>query len=186
MPPRIITVSLPEYTLDSEPDYAALGPRVDAAIARHLPDGEYVYRALGQDDHPQFSLDELVALILRLGTDRYDPARRGVAHEEFAPYDYDLQAGSFTLRAGRLRDPDADSSLFGDTMRNFYVKTLYDRGYRVRVDLLTIYHADHLERAPKRDPEAPGVAPHLESYLYRFKDRSRRAAALAAVVKVLR
>lgn len=188
MSPKVIAVALPEYSLAQEPDYLALGAKVDREILRHFGDGRYIYRAIGRDDHPQLSLDELVALILKLGTDRYDPDRQGVCHEEFAAYDYDLQADSFEIRDGQLVLDDSYRypTLFGDTIHAFYALTLYDRGYRVRIDLLTLYDADQLMLASKTDPTAPGVAPRLEQYLYRFKDRQNKQAALLGVVVILR
>ncbi len=187
-PARVITVALPEYTLETEPDYLRLGRRVDREIARSFPDGRYLSRAIGKDDHPQLSLDELVAMILRLGTDRYDPERKGVCHEEFAAYDCDLQAGDFEIRNAEivLDDRYEYPTLFGDNIHDFYARAPFDRGYRVRIDLLTLYDPDHLELAPKTDPDAPGVSPHLEQYLYRCRDRERKPEALVGVVKVLR
>jgi hypothetical protein len=188
MPARVITINLPEYTLEAEPDYLALGSVVDRRIVESFGDGRYLCRALGKDDHPGLSLDELVAVIVERGTDRYDPDRKGVCHEEFQAYDHDLQAAPFEIRDSHvlLDETYQYPTLFGDAVHDFYEKTLYDRGYRVRVDILTLYDADQLELAPKSDPAAPGVAPRLEQYLYRFRDRDRKPEALVGVVKVLR
>ena len=42
-------------------------------------------------DHPQLVLDSLAEIVLETGTDKYDPNRKGVAHEEFEPYRADFQ-----------------------------------------------------------------------------------------------
>jgi len=185
---KVITVELPEYTIEQEPDYLEIGKKVDHAIEHNFPDGKYVSRAIGKNDHPDLSLDELVSIIIESGTDKYDPEKKGVCHEEFSVYDHDLQAGSFEIKNSKIildksyRYP----TLFGDTIYNFYEKTLHDRGYAVRIDLLILYDADKLDRANKVDHQAQGVGEGLEQYLYKFKDRKNKKDALLGIVKILR
>ena len=62
-----------------------------------MPNGQYVYRAVGKDDHPNFSLNELVGIVLKQGTDKYDPKKKEVCFEEFCMYDHDIQAGAFEI-----------------------------------------------------------------------------------------
>ena len=89
MTAKVITISLPEYTVDKKPDYLRMGKIVDKAIENHFENGKYIYRALSIDDHTGLTLDSLVSIILKLGTDKYDPERKGVCHEQFSVYDYD-------------------------------------------------------------------------------------------------
>ncbi len=186
MTAEVIAVSVPEYTVDKVPDYLGIGRRVDEAIESNFTDRKFVYRAIGKDDHPQLTLDELVSVVQELGTDKYDPERQGVSHEEFSAYDYDMQAGSFEIRDGRIVVDEADRypTLFGDTIRDFYEGAPVDRGHPVRVDILMLYDPGKVEPAPKVDPRAPGN--RLAKYLYRFKDPDDKPDALLGVVKILR
>jgi hypothetical protein len=188
MPPKVISIPVSEYTVLQKPDYLNIGRKVDEVIEKLFGDGKYVYRVIGLDDHPGLTLDELVDIILKSGTDKYDPARKSVCHEQFCVYDYDIQAGSFEIRNAKIviEPTDRFPSLFGDTVYDFYEHTPLDRGYPVRIDLLVLYDPDKMELAKLIKPESPKVKPELEKYLYRFKDRKNKRDALLGIVKVLR
>ena len=47
-------------------------------MERSFPDGKYILRAIGSDDHSGLSIDELAEIVLKTGTDKYDPNRKGV------------------------------------------------------------------------------------------------------------
>ncbi len=127
---KIITISLPEYTIDAQPNYNAIGSCFDKALEENF-EGSFLLRALSMIDHPYYSLDELVDIILMTGTDKYDPNRKGVSHEEFEPYKPDLQAGTVVIQNGRIiTEP------FSINIKRFYENVLLDRGYRLRIDLL--------------------------------------------------
>jgi len=75
---KIIKIHLPEYHLNKKPDYLKLGKKVDELLERSFPDGKYILRAIGSDDHSGLSIDELAEIVLKTGTDKYDPNRKGV------------------------------------------------------------------------------------------------------------
>lgn len=118
---KIIEVHVPEYCLDIKPDYLKVGQKVDAEIEKNLPDGQYIYRAIGKDDHPDLSVNELVKVILELGTDKYDPKRKEACFEEFCMYDHDMHAGSFSIKGHKIvLDRSYEyPSMFGDTVKKF-------------------------------------------------------------------
>jgi hypothetical protein len=185
---KVITVSVPEYTVDKKPDYLRIGKIVDIAIENNFENGRYIYRALSIDDHPGLTLDGLVSIILKLGTDKYNPERKGVCHEQFSVYDYDIQAGSFEIRNSKIVIEESDTypTLFGDTIYDFYENAPQDRGYPVRIDILIFYDNSKLKPAKLINPKATCVAPRLEKYLYKFKYRENKKDALSGVVKILR
>ena len=184
---KIVTVSTPEYTVGEKPDYIKIGKKVDEVIERNFSDRKYIYRAIGIDDHPGLSLDELIAIILESGTDKYDGERRGICHEQFSAYDYDIQAGSFEIKDSKIVINDSDNypTLFGDTIYDFYKNAPLDRGYPVRIDIMILYDSHMLEPAELTVPGAKGVDPRLEKYLYKFKDRKNIKKALLGIVKIL-
>ncbi|MGB7957507.1 MAG: hypothetical protein WCF77_01520, partial [Minisyncoccia bacterium] len=168
------------YTIESQPDYAAIGIRIDQTIEENF-EGTNLLRALSITDHPQYTLDQLADIILKTGTDKYDPNRKGVAHEEFAPYQPDIQAGMITVKEGKLLGES-----FGEDVRRFYENALIDRGYRLRIDLLVFYDPNQMVKAEKVDHAKPSVDLHLEEYLWRFKDAEHKERALAGMIKILR
>jgi hypothetical protein len=179
MQPKVITISIPEYTLDTQPDYLAVGGKIDQVVEENF-EGKFLVRALSINDHPQYTLDELADIILKTGTDKYDQNRKGVAHEEFEPYKPDIQAGIIEVKDGKLI-----SEPFAEDVRRFYENTLIDRGYRLRIDLLVFYDPNKLVRAEKLDTTTPSVEPHLEEYLWRFKNPENKAEAVKRIIKIL-
>jgi hypothetical protein len=188
MPVILYSVSVPEYTVKEKPDYLKVGRKVDGEIEKHLPDGKYVYRALGLDDHPGRPLDELVTIIVASGTDKYDPLRKGVCHEQFCVYDFDIHARLFEIKGAKIviESEDRVPSLFGDTIYDFYEHAPLDRGHSVRIDLLVLYDPDKMETAKLISPAGPRVRHELEKYLYKFRDPSNKQGALLGIVKILR
>jgi hypothetical protein len=188
MPAKIIEIHLPEYDIKKRPNYTKLGKMVDRIIEQSFPDGKYILRALSSDDHPYLTLDKLAEIILKTGTDKYDAKRKGVCHEEFSGYDYDIQAGTFTIKNGKLVIPEdyKYKTEFGDVMWHFYEHAPLDRGYPLRIDLLLIYDPKQLMRARKFHPQARGVRRGLNNYLYKFKNPTKKKDALLGIIKILR
>ena len=179
MEPKIIEISIPEYAIETQPDYKSVGEKIDKTIGDNF-DGTFLLRALSMIDHPQYTLDELVSIILKTGTDKYDINRKGVAHEEFEPYKPDIQAGEIVVKSGKI----IGESLSEDVKR-FYENTLIDRGYRLRTDLIVLYDPQQFVQAEKTDDTKPSVASHLEKYLWKFKNPKNKSKAVAGIIKIL-
>jgi hypothetical protein len=174
----IISLPLPEYTIVTQPDYRTLGAKIDKVVEDNFNGKDVAIRALSLTDHPELTLDSFTDIIIKTGTDKYDPNRKGVAYEEFSAYNADLQA--YACRVGK--DP-IDGA---DLIKKFYENVLLDRGYRLRIDLLIIYDLHQLVRAEKVDLSKPGVHPRLEPYLFRFKDPDNKPQALLGIIKILK
>ena len=172
-------MSLPEYTIESQPDYETLGSRIDMILADNFGGKHIAIRAISSADHPVHTLQSLIDVILTTGTDKYDPARKGVAHEEFAPYEADFHADACIVGKNHVGQG-------ADIIQKFYENALIDRGHRVRIDLLLIYDFHQLTRAQKADADMPGVSLHLEKYLFRFTNPHQKQKALLGIIKILR
>ncbi|HEV2429836.1 MAG TPA: hypothetical protein VGV64_08370 [Thermoplasmata archaeon] len=182
-------MSVPPYRVDREPDFPSIGLVVDRAIEGRFPDGKYILRAIGLDDHPGQSLDTLTQIVLSVGTDKYDPKRQAVGHDEFSGYDYDIQAGPIEIRDSRLVLETEDRELgtvFGSIARHFYRGALIDRGHPVRIDLLMLYDPKLVVRARKTHPGARSVQTRLSRHLYKFKEPMDKPRALRGLVRILR
>ncbi|MFC1609292.1 hypothetical protein ACFL2R_03785 [Patescibacteria group bacterium] len=187
MPTKIIEINLPEYNLESQPDYVSIGKKVDGEIVKNFSDGKYIYRAIGIDDHPEFSLDDFVEIVKESGTDKYDPERKEVCFDEFCMYDHDMQAGCFEIMDGRIDEEGLEyPTMFGDTVKKFYENVLLDRGHRVRIDALLLYDSSNLEKAKKIDESVESPRPELADCLYKFKDPENKKDALVGIIKILR
>lgn len=172
-----ISITLPEYKIDTQPDYQAIGAKIDKALEKNFNGKDVAIRALSLTDHPQFTLDEFVKIILEKGTDKYDPNRKGI--EGFEDYAVDFQAGFCTIGKNHFGEG-------ADIIQKFYENVLLDRGYRLRVDVLLVYDLRQLIHAEKVSPEKAGVHPRLEPYLFKFKDPGHKQQALLGIIKLLR
>lgn len=177
--PLIISLPLPEYNIDVRPNYQTSGAKIDKALEDNFYGKDVAIRAISLTDHPQFTLDELVQVILDTGTDKYDPNRKGVDHEMFEPYRPDFQAGFCTIGKNHFGEG-------ADIIKKFYENVLLDRGFRLRIDLLLIYDLQQLVQAEKVDQNKPSIPSHLEPYLFRFKDPQHKPKALFGIIKILR
>ncbi len=186
MATKVLSIAIPEYNVKKKPDYMAIGPKVDELIGENLEDGKYVVRALSLAEHPGKTLDELAAIILRLGTDKYDPNRKESGWKAFARYDHDFQAGTFEILGGKVHETEEDEfpSMFGDIVYHFYEHVPIDRNVVLRVDILMIYYSSKVQLAEWVDKSKPEVIPY-DKYLYKFKDPPRKHDALASIVKIL-
>lgn len=174
-----ISLPLPEYTINTQPDYQILGTKIDKVLEENFNGKDIAIRALSLADHPQLTLDGFADIIVKTGTDKYDPDRKGVDHEKFEPYRPDFQADFCTVGKNHYGKG-------ADIIRKFYENVLLDRGYRLRIDLLVIYDLNKLNHADKVDKNKPGVHPRLEPYLFRFKDPKQKPQALLGIIKLLK
>src|SRR5262249_39926237 len=81
--------------------------------------------------------------------------------------------------------------VMGAFVSDFYGGALYDRGYAVRLDILTLYALEALEPVgmewtpdgpiPSRVPPSP-----TESSAFTFKHPDQKPSALLGIIKILR
>ena len=174
------TLSLPDYTIDRVPDYVTIGRRLDRYIETQFPGRRIALRGISLTDHPGKTLDELAAIILKIGTDRYDPQRRGIHHDYYAPFKIDLHAVPCVV-ADRLRGLDegdyaAAPSVMAEFIEDAYASALAERGYALRIDLLLIYDLDQLE---------PVFIDGAHSLAFRFRRPEQKQAALLGLISIL-
>lgn len=135
---RILQVSLPQYTVNPEPDHKAIGKLVDDELRTHFMGQTVVVRGISSDAHPGKSIDELVEIIGRDGTDRYDPTRVGDRYENIQRRHIDL----FAFR----RKVTPSMQLFKDMSWGFYHGGISIHGAPIRIDILIVYDAARLKR----------------------------------------
>jgi hypothetical protein len=184
---KIVEIRVPEYDIEKKPNYLKIGKKVDGLIEKNFKDGKYVVRAVGIQDHPDITLKELINIIRRKGTDKYDENRVGVFEDEFSGYEHDFQAGFFEIKNSKIVVGIHNDlpSLFGDIIYHFYEHAPIDRGYPIRVDILIIYDFNKLEKG-KFLCKGKKMRKELEECLWKFADNKNKTDALVAVVKILR
>lgn len=194
----VYTIALPEYTIEQEPDWLPIGRKLDQLIETHFQGKRLAIRGIGLVDHPGWSLYDLISTILALGTDRYDPTRRAVHGDFGTGVPIDLHVGphivSGRLRSLRRKDQEAasrpDYSAMGEVVGLFYEGAVADRGYPIRLDILTIYDLDQLQPVPIQwtpvGPVPGRPLPPEDSSEVTFKHPDHKQKALLGVIKILR
>jgi len=171
--PSIITVHLPEYDINSVPDHISLGKIVDDELKEHFMGQTVVARGIGSSEHPGKTIDGLIEIIQRDGTDRYDPARKGDRYENSQGKHIDL--------FGFRRKITPRIQLFKDVIYGFYHGAIAIHGKPTRIDVLIIYDASKLKAVVhqyegRTDKKRDGFV---------FKDRANKSEALLGIVKIL-
>lgn len=171
--PKLLELSLPEYTVDSEPDHNTVGKLVDDIIRRHFEGQTIIVRGISSQEHPNMSMDQLIETIKTLGTDRYDPSRAGDRYENMQGKHIDL----FAFR----RKVTPRMQLFKDISWGFYHGAKAIHGKPVRINLLLIYDAAQLKAVVhqyegRSDSKRDGFV---------FKYPENKPGALLGIVKIL-
>lgn len=181
MPP-VYTIELPEYSVATAPDAEGLGTPLDAFIAERFS-GAIALRELSLADHPELTRTELIEIIQRVGTDRYDPERRGVLHDFYEPYGVELHALPCTITPNKkLISTHCEGSVIADCIVDFYEGPPVDRnGPPLRIDLILVYDRSVLEPVPVIYDSGPAEDPCE----FRFRFPGRKVEALLGIVSLL-
>lgn len=125
-------------------------------------------------EHPGKSIDDLIEVIKTTGTDRYDPNRIGDRYTNIGDKYFDLCALRRTI--------SSESEIFWQLSWSFYNSPLKERGYPVRIDILTIYDPKLLKAitySPIGHPD------RIMRDGFVFKDTKNKPAALIGIIKIL-
>jgi hypothetical protein len=170
----VYPVHLPEYQVATKPDYRTLGKTVDDELRKHFMGQMVGLRALGSQEHADKSIDDLVEIIKRDGTDRYDPKRNGDRYDNIENKHIDL----FLLR----RKISDKSQIFWQLAWSFYESPLKLRGQPVRVDVLVIYDLTKLKAVRTTHTHEGYPVTKRDGFVFRNPDRKNEA--VLGIVKV--
>ena len=168
------TIYLPEYQVITKPNYKTIGKIVDAELKKHFVGQTVGLRALGSQEHPGKSIDELIEIIKRDGTDRYDPERNGDRYDNIENKHIDL----FLLR----RKISERSKIFWQLAWSFYESPLKLRGKPVRVDILAIYDLTKLKAV--RTTHTHEGYPVTKRDGFVFREPSKKNEAVLGIIKI--
>ncbi|MBP7767100.1 hypothetical protein KA068_01090 [Candidatus Saccharibacteria bacterium] len=168
----VITVRLPQYNIDTEPEHKAIGKPVDDVIKKHFMGQTVLIRGLGSMEHSGKSTNELIEIIKTTGTDRYDPERAGDRYANVQGKHIDLYALRRTI--------SSRSNVFWQLSWSFYQSPLKTRGYPVRVDILVIYDPKQLKAVIHQ----PTGHPNVKRDGFVFRDPNNKPNAIKAIIKL--
>ncbi len=162
-------IDLPEIEESAPPeDHAVVGPELDrrcAAIVRSRAPTVHTIgvRGLSLIDHPGWSAAALADVIIRTGTDRYEPERLLPFTAGYDALGVDLHVEPAMIEDTGLRALRHSESVCGRMLYDFQVGPPVDRGGTpLRIDVITLYDLDRLVSVPV--PYEGGHVDRLTSY----------------------
>jgi len=191
---KIFTVKIPEYNLKRSPNFLEIGTRLDNILKENFSGKWLAVRGVSLQDHPGRSLTWLVEKIQELGTDRYDPQRQGVHDSLDKEFSIELHAIPMIYKdimvcphySGERRKT---GSAIGELLNDCYGGAIKDRGYALRIDILTLYDLHQLTPAPLTwTNNGPTHTDNLilpqESCTFRFKYPKNKKDALLGIITI--
>jgi len=169
------TLHLPAYQVAAKPDYKVIGAFVDDELKKHFMGQMVGLRALGSQEHPGKSINELVEIIKRDGTDRYDSERSGDRYDNLEGKHIDL----FLLP----RKITERSKIFWQLAWSFYESPLKLRGKPVRIDILVIYDLTKL-KAVRTTHTHEGYSVTKRDGVV-FREPGKKSEAVLGIIKIL-
>ena len=163
---------------EARPDFCGISKPLIEALRLMFGSRRVLLRLLGSQEHPEKSIDELVAIILQLGHDRYDPGRQGDCYENVENKAIDLFA--LDIQLGQALGEDGEIQVT-HALQSMYTYPLHFKGHPVRVDIVIVYAFDHLEMVP----HSYEGRPEEKSDGYVFRDQEQKPEALLAIIKLL-
>jgi hypothetical protein len=170
--PQLIQITVPSHKPGSAPDHEVVGEELDGLLKRHFMGKKVVVRCVGSQDHPELSPDQLTDIVMKTGTDKYDPDRMGVGYEEFA------RKGIRVDFYGEDTTITEDSKIMGQALWEMHHSAIGDRGYGVHVDLVLVYDDEQLDMVMNL------YSQHPTSDGFVFKNAHDKLAALLGVIKI--
>lgn len=169
----LIELAIPDYTVDGEPDYKAIGKLIDDELKKNFIGKDILLRGIGSQQHPGKSVDEVIGIIQKTGTDRYDPNRTGDRYENIENKHIDLFAFSATVTQ--------DMELAWQIIYGFYHSAIAVHGSPVRIDILTIYDATQMTEVAHQYEGRDDIK--RDGFV--FNDPNNKRAALLGIIKII-
>ncbi len=169
----VYRIKVSEYHVRSKPDFAAIGTKIDRIIKRHFLGQKVAIRCIGSQEHKGKSLPELVKIIKKLGTDKYDPERKGEKYENAENKHIDFFALDFKITGkGKYME---------NFIEPFYAYPKQENKPPVRIDIIIIYDLSKLMRILHRYEGRKDIK--RDGFV--FKAPENKPAAVKGIIKVL-
>ena len=168
----VYSIRIPEYNVRAKPDHVAIGAKIDNVIKKRFLGKKVAIRCLGSQEHKCTQAD-LIRMIKKFGTDKYDPERKGEKYGNVEGKRIDFFALDFKItQKGRFME---------NFIEPFYIHPKQEGKPPVRIDIVIIYDLSKLRRVPHRYEGRSDVK--RDGFL--FKVPKNKPAAVKGIIKVL-
>lgn len=170
----VYKIRLPEYRVDTQPDFDLIGGKIDIGLKKNFMNKEVVVRVIGSQEHPNKTVEELIEIIKTTGTDRYDPEKKGDRYENIEGKHIDFFAMPFLITES--------GEYFKFLVEPFYSYPSLIRGAPpIRIDIATIYDPIQLEIV---EHQYEGREGEIKKDGYIFKDKDRKPEAIIGIIHI--
>lgn len=167
----VYKINLPEYKLAKRPDFRLLGQKTDNLIKKHFLGQNIVIRCLSSAEHQGKSANQLIKIIKKLGTDRYDLQIPGDRYDNLANKKIDFFALDFKVTPQK--------EIMKNLLEPFYDYPIQTGRQPIKIDLIIIYDRLQLKmvihtydnKRKKRDG-------------FIFKDPKNKIKSLKGIIKI--
>lgn len=170
----VLSVNLPEYQADKEPDHEAVGKKVDDFIKQHFLGQHIAIRCIGSCEHQGKTVDDVIEIIKQTGTDHYDPERQGDRYEnkegkyiDFFAFDYHVEK---------------DTKMFSIFTWPNYHLTWREPYHPIRIDIVILYDPAKLEQIYFTYKGRENEGQRSDGWV--FKDQENKADAIVGIIKI--
>ena len=169
----IYNVKVPKYNIKSKPDWIFIGAKIDKIIKRYFLGKKVAIRCLSSNEHNGKPIDDLIKIIKKLGTDRYNPKRKGERYENIENKKIDFFALDFKIKK--------DSVIMENFIEPFYTWPIKFGEKPIRINIAIIYDLSKLKRVlhkykGRNDIKKDGFV---------FKNPENKREALKGIIKIL-
>ena len=170
----VYTLHLPEYQVLTEPDHVRVGKKVDDYIKQHFLGQHVAIRCLGSSEHAGKAVDEIIAIIIEIGSDRYDPKRQGDRYQNSEGKQIDFFAFDYTVAH--------DSKIFHIFTWPFYHWRREQTGKPVRIDVIIIYNPAKLKQVTFTYAGRESEGERSDGWV--FTDQDNKPEAILGIIKM--
>ncbi len=169
----VYQISVPEYHVKSRPDHKAIGVKIDRVIKRHFLGKKVAIRCLSSNEHKGKSINDIIRIIKRDGTDRYNPQRKGDRYENIEGKPIDFFALDFMVTAkGKYME---------QFIEPFYTWSIKLKGKPTKLNLIIVYNLSKLKRVVHQYEGRTDIK--RDGFV--FKDTENKNQALMGIIKIL-
>ena len=168
---HISKISISEYDIKKTPDWKSVGEKIDVVLKKNFMGQRLVIRCIGSSEHKGKTIEGLVRIIRRYGTDRYNLKRKGQKYANVGNKQIDFFALDRTVT------PKA--KIMWQFVWSFYHFPKLWGQKPVKIDLIILYDRKKLKSVRYTED---GKRFKQDGFV--FKDSENKPVALKGIIKL--
>lgn len=168
----VYKIKLPEYTEEKKPDYNSIGRKIDTIIKKHFLNRKVAIRCISSKEHNGKSTEEIIKILKKTGTDRYDRKIKGDRYDNQENKRIDFFALDFKVTE--------KSKMLNSFIKSFYEWPQNIDSKPIMVDLIMLYDRAQLRMVPHT---YDGKRKKRDGFV--FKNPKDKISALKGIIRIL-